>query len=146
MSFVKPLAIAFVAYVALVAAFETYLGVAQPRFHNDQAEGWDATIVLTTTAADGSTQKRVVSPMVTDGQLYVSANHWPRSWYNRVLANPDLQVTNRSETHDYTAVPVRPGSEEHERLEHEHPHPAWFRFLTGYPPRRFVRLEPRPQP
>lgn len=146
MRFVKPVAIALVAYVALVAAFESYLGIAQPQFQGEQADGWNATIVLTTKDADGSAQKRVVSPMVTDGQLYVSANHWPRSWYNRVLANPELQVTNRDETKDYVAVPIPPGSEVHERLEREHPHPAWFRFLTGYPPRRFVRLEPRPEP
>lgn len=140
---VKYAAIVFLAYVALVAAFETYLGIAQPRFEIHPDKEWGETIVLTTTGADGATQQRVVSPMVSDGQLYVSANHWPRSWYKRVLENPKLQVTNKEVTKDYLAVPIPADSEDHDRLEAEHPHPAWFRFLTGYPPRRFVRLEPR---
>ena len=33
--------------------------------------------------------------------------------------------------------------EEHERVDTEHALPAVFRFLTGYPPRYFVRLDPR---
>jgi hypothetical protein len=33
--------------------------------------------------------------------------------------------------------------EEATRIDAEHPHPAWFRFVTGYPPRKFVRLDPR---
>lgn len=130
-------------YVALVVAFEVFLGVAQPRFETDPDKEWGATIVLTTTGADGSTRDRVVTPMVSGGQLYVSANHWPRSWYNRVLENPKLRVTNKNETKDYLAVPIPAASEEHDRLQAEHPHSAGFRFLTGYPPRRFVRLEPR---
>jgi hypothetical protein len=140
---VKSFGIVLVAYVALVAAFETYLGIAQPRFEMDPDKEWGATIVLTTTGSDGSTQQRVVSPMVSDGQLYVSANHWPRSWYKRVLENPKLQVTNKDVTKDYLAVPIPADGEDHDRLNAEHPHPGWFRFLTGYPPRRFVRLEPR---
>jgi hypothetical protein len=136
-------AFAVLSYVAIVAAFEVYLGVAQPRFETDPQDEWGATIVLTTTGADGSTQGRVVSPMIIDGHLYVSANHWPRSWYNRVLENPKVQVTNKNETKDYLATVIPAGSEEEDRLGRERPHPAWFRFLTGYPPRRFVRLEPR---
>ncbi|MFN2377400.1 MAG: nitroreductase/quinone reductase family protein [Candidatus Binatia bacterium] len=130
-------------YVALVVAFEVFLGVAQPQFETDPNAEWGATITITTASADGSTRSRVVTPMVSDGQLYVSANHWPRSWYNRVLENPKVQVTNKDETKDYLAVPIPAASEEHDRLQVEHPHSAGFRFLTGYPPRRFVRLEPR---
>lgn len=143
MRVLKSAVIVILAYVAVVVAFETYLGVAQPRFDKDPDQEWGATIVITTAAKDGSTAGRVVSPMVSDGHLYVSANHWPRSWYNRVLENPKVQVTNRDETNDYVAVTIPAASEEHDRLEREHPHPAWFRFLTGYPPRRFVRLDAR---
>jgi hypothetical protein len=132
-----------VAYVALVVCFEAYLGLAQPRFEKDSDDGWDATIVITTTGEDGLTQDRVVSPMLSDGVLYVSANHWPRSWYKRVLDNPQVHVTNGGKTSDYTALPMAPSDDEHDRLEGEHPHPFFFRFLTGFPPRRFVRLEPR---
>ena len=142
MKIVKYAALALVAYVGLVAAFETFLGVAQPRFKSEQAGEWDKTIVITTADADGSTQSRVVTPMISDNQLYVSANHWPRSWYNRVLKNPEVQVTNKDETKKYRAVPIPADSEDHARLQREHPHSAVFRFLTGYPPRRFVRFEP----
>ena len=142
MRFFRYAAVALLAYVALVVAFEAYLGIAQPRFETHPDKEWGATIVVTTTGADGSTQGRVVSPMVSDGRLYVSANHWPRSWYERVLENPNVQITNKEVARDYLAVPIPAGSEDHARLEREHPHPVWFRFLTGYPPRRFVRLEP----
>jgi hypothetical protein len=140
---VKYAAIVLVAYVALVVAFETYLGIAQPRFEMHPGEEWGETIVITTTGKDGEAQGRVVTPMVSDGQLHVSANHWPRSWYKRVLANPDVQVTNKGQTKDYRALPIAAGSDDHERLQREHPHSFFFRFLTGFPPRRFVRLEPR---
>ncbi len=143
MRVLKYAAIALFAYVGLVVAFETFLGIAQPQFETKPDEEWGATIVITTTGADGSKASRVVTPMISNGHLHVSANHWPRSWYKRVLANPQVQVTNKDVTKDYLAVPIDAGSEEHERLQAEHPHSAGFRFLTGYPPRRFVRLEPR---
>lgn len=135
--------VALLAYVALVVAFETWLGIAQPRFETNPGEEWGATIVVTTSGADGSTQGRVVTPMVSDGHLYASANHWPRSWYKRVLENPNVQITNKDVTKDYLAIPIPAGGEEHARLQQEHPHSAFFRFMTGYPPRRFVRFEPR---
>ena len=42
---------------------------------------------------------------------------------------------------DYRAVPVT--GEEHERVDAAHPHSVTFRILTGFPPRRVVRLDPR---
>ena len=63
--------------------------------------------------------------------------------YKRALENPQLRVTNAGETKDYLAVPIAAPGDEHDRLVREHPHPVWFRFLTGYPPRRFLRLEVR---
>jgi hypothetical protein len=143
MKSVRMIGVMMFAYVGLVVAFEAYLGLVQPRFDTDDFGSWDATIVITTTGADGSTQDRVVVPMETDGYLYVSANHWPRSWYKRALENSEVRVTNAGETESYMTVPVPASGEEHDRLEREHPHPVWFRFLTGFPPRRFLRLEPR---
>jgi hypothetical protein len=136
-------AITIVAYVGLVLLAETLLGAVQPRFDRPPVGEWEGTIVIATTGADGSTEKRVVTPMLSDGQLVISANHWPRSWYRRVLENPDVQITSGGKTQDFRAVIVPPDSPEHDRLESEHPHSALFRFVTGYPPRRFVRLEPR---
>lgn len=143
MKIVRNLGIAILAYVAVVVLFEAYLGIVQPQFKQDEVEGMNATIVITTADADGGTEDRVVVPMESDGYLYVSSNHWPRSWYNRALENPEVQVTKDGETNDYTAVPIESSSAEYDRLQQEHPHPAWFRFMTGYPPRRFLRLEER---
>jgi hypothetical protein len=133
MKVVKVLAIALVVYVGIVVAFESPIGFFQPQ----SAE----TIVITTTGADGVALDRVVSPVDDGGQLYVSANHWPRSWYKRALANPQVQVTRGGEKKDYVAVPVV--GEEHDRLSVEHAHGIGFRILTGFPPRDFLRLDPR---
>ncbi len=136
MRIVKGIAIAALVYVAIVTAFESMIGTLQP-----QTEG--STLVLTTLADDGSAHDRVVSKLESGGQLYVAANHWPRAWYGRLLANPQVRVTLGGTTGDYTAVPVDAGGEEHARVASANPVPGWFRFVTGFPPRYFVRLEPR---
>jgi len=133
MKLVKIVAVLLIAYVAVVAAFESLLGYFQPQAGN--------TIVITTTDAGGASKDRVVSRLESGGQLYVAANHWPRAWYRQVLANPAVEATIDGTRAPYTAVPVTP--EEHERLQAEHPHSLTFKVLTGFPPRRFVRLEPR---
>lgn len=143
MRLLKLAGIALLAYVALVVVFETFLGTVQPSFEMKPGEEWGSTIRIATIGKDGSRQERMVTPMISKGQLYVSANHWPRSWYNRVLENPEVQITNRNETKDYRAVPIDPASEEHAQVQQEHPHSFGFRFMTGFPPRRFVRFEPR---
>ena len=135
MRLVKAAAIVVIAYAAVVVAFESYLGVFQPKS--------GATIVITTKGADGSEQDRVVSPIRDGGRLYVSANHWPRSWYKRALQNPEVLVTSDGEKKPYLAVPVT--GAEHDRLSVDHAHPIIFRILTGFPPRYFVRLDPRAQ-
>lgn len=122
-----------VLYVGVVVAFEALLGWYQPQGGN--------TVVITTTDDTGQARERVVSRLDSDGRIYVAANHWPRAWYRQVLARPAVKVTIDGERADYTAVPVTP--EEHERLQAEHPHSLGFRVLTGFPPRRFVRLDPQ---
>jgi len=125
--------IVILVYVAIVAAFESLLGFMQP------AAG--STLVITTFDADGTPHDRVVSRLESDGKLYVSANHWPRAWYRRALRNPDVQATVDGTKRNYRAVPIT--GAEHERVEREHPHSLGFRILTGFPPRYFVRLDPR---
>jgi predicted GTPase len=129
----KILAALAVLYVGVVVAFEALLGWYQPQGGN--------TVVITTTDDAGQTRDRVVSRLDSDGKIYVAANHWPRAWYRQVLEHPAVQVTIDGERAGYTAVPVTP--EEHERLQAEHPHSLGFRVLTGFPPRRFVRLDPQ---
>jgi hypothetical protein len=97
--------------------------------------------VITTTDADGTPHERVLSPIDDDGTLFVSANHWPRAWYRRALANPDVKVTRDGETTDYRAVPV--SEEERERLLDKPGFPALAYLFTGFAPRQFLRLDPR---
>ncbi len=117
----------------MVAAFESVLGFFQPA---DQR-----TLVITTTDEDGTAHDRVVARLESGGRLFVAANHWPRAWYKRALANPSVQVALDGETGDYLAIPAT--EDEHDRVNGEHGLGFVFRILTGFPPRYFVRLEPR---
>lgn len=135
MKIVKGIVIALLVYVGIVAAFESMIGTLQPQA--------GSTLVITTLGEDGSAHDRVVARLESGGQLYVAANHWPRAWYHRLLANPDVRVTLDGATADYRAVAVTAGGEEHERVAKDHPLPLGFRFVTGFPPRYFIRLEPR---
>ncbi len=98
-------------------------------------------LVLTTTAEDGTSTDRVLARVQNNGQLFVSANHWPRAWYHRALENPNVQVTSDGEKANYLAVPV--SGEERDRLLAESSFPFVARILTGFPPRQFLRLDPR---
>ena len=129
----KLIAIAFLLYVGVVFTFESLLGYFQP--------AGQATLVITTTADDGAANDRVVARLESNGHLYVAANHWPRAWYNRALENPNVQVTLDSDPRNYRAVPVTEA--EHVRVNGEHGLGIVFRILTGFPPRYFVRLDPR---
>jgi len=129
---VKLVVILFGVYVLVVVGFETWLGYSQPQAGN--------TIVIVTSDAQGESKPRVVSRLEADGALYVAANHWPRGWYRQVLANPNVTVDIDGTQRAYKAVPVT--GEEFDRVNDAHPLGPMIRFLTGYPPRRLVRLDP----
>jgi hypothetical protein len=138
---VKILVVVALGYVGLVAAFESLIGFFQPT--------QETTIVITTFDAEGAAHDRVVSGLDVGDRLYVAANHWPRAWYERALQNPEVRVTRNGGENTYRAVPVT--GEEHAEVDAEHPLPPVFRFLTGFPPRLFLRLDPQaesgaPQP
>ena len=97
------------------------------------------TIVITTLDAEGNSHERVLSPIDHDGTLFVAANHWPRAWYRRALANPDVSVTRDGEARKYLAVPV--SEQERERLLDESGFPKIAYVFTGFAPRQFLRLE-----
>ncbi len=99
------------------------------------------TIVITTTDAEGTSYDRVLSPIDLDGQLFVAANHWPRAWFHRAVANPEVRVSREGEVTDYRAVPV--SSEDRERLLEDSGFPLAAYFFTGFAPRQFLRLDPR---
>lgn len=132
MKALKIVVIVALVYVGIVAAFESLIGVLQP------ASG--ATLVITTVDANGAPHDRVVSRLESDGKLYVAANHWPRAWYERALANPEVKATIDGVKSDYRAVPVT--GAEHDQVDRENSLPVFFRILTGFPPRYFVRLDP----
>ena len=133
MKVVKVLVIVALVYVGIVVLFESLIGYFQP-------EG-AGTLTIVTTDEAGDAHDRVLSRLEIDGQLYVAANHWPRAWYRQALQNPNVQVKLNGGSRDYLAVPVE--GAEHERVDSQHPLGPLVRFLTGYPPRYFVRLEPR---
>ena len=133
MKALRLVAIAMAVYVAIVFAFESSIGYLQPRA--------GSTLVITTFDRDGGAHERVVSRLTSDGHLYVAANHWPRAWYRRALENPEVQIALDGKKGDYRAVPV--AGAEHERVERENRLPWVFRILTGFPPRYFLRLDPR---
>jgi len=133
MKAVRIAAIVAVAYVGIVVVFESMIGYFQPTA--------GSTIVITTFDGDGTPHERVVSRLDSDGKLYVAANHWPRAWYTRALENPEMEATTEEGKGTYRAVPV--AGAEHDRVDGEHSLPIFFRFLTGFPPRYFVRLDAR---
>ena len=133
MKALKIVAIVVLVYVGIVVAFESMIGYFQP------AGG--STLVITTFDGDRTAHDRVVSRLESDGQLYVAANHWPRAWYNRALENPEVRITRDGEKGDYRALPVT--GMEHDRVDRENSLGVVIRILTGFPPRYFVRLDPR---
>lgn len=133
----RPLKIAFiavVAYVLMVVLFESLLGYFQPEA--------GSTLRITTIGNDGERHPRVLARLESDGQLYVAVNHWPRAWYRQALANPAVEIDSASEEGNFTAILVE--GAEHDRVNADNSLGLMFRVLTGFPPRYFFRLEPRP--
>ena len=123
----------FLVYVGIVFTFESLLGYFQP--------AGQGTLVITTSAEDGSLSDRVLGRLESNGQLYVAANHWPRTWYTNALANPNVQVSVDGTKGAYRAIPVSGTERERVELENRR-HGMVFRILTGFPPRHFIRLDP----
>ena len=133
MKILKPLLIVICVYVGIVVAFESMIGIVQP--------SGETNLVITTVDDAGGSNDRVLAKLESGGTLYIAANHWPRAWYNRALENPDVTVTIGSETKPYRAVPVQ--GAEADRLHQEFAAGFVFKLLTGFPPREFLRLDPR---
>lgn len=141
MKALRPVVIALAMYVGLVVAFESFvviMGKRQADRGVGPDEGW---LVIITTDAHGGANETVVAGVESAGHLYVAANHWPRRWYQRALENPDVEIDRAGERLGYRAVPVAGG--ERERIVADYSLPWFVRFLTGFPPRSFLRLDPR---
>ena len=141
MKALKLLVIVLGVYVLLVFALESLVGV-MGKLQADRGlrpdEHW---LVITTTAADRSTKNTVVAGVESAGHLYVAANHGPRAWYNRALRNPAVEVARSGVKRAYRAVPVT--GAERVRVAADYSLPWIVRFLTGFPPRSFLRLDAR---
>lgn len=129
----KWLVILFVIYAAIVTLFETWLGFSQP-----SNEG---TLRIFVTDGDGNSRARVLAKISVDDKLYVAVNHWPRTWYWQVLDHPAVEVEVDGKRSAYTAVEVT-SSDEYTVVDAARPLGPGFRILTGFPPRRIVRLDP----
>ena len=133
MKALKIVAIVLAVYVGIVVLFESSLGYFQP-----EPPG---SLTITTTDEDGNTHDRVLTELASDGKVYVAVNHWPRAWYRRTLVNPNVQVTRGGGgAQDYVAVTVT--GDEHDRVAEDNRLGVVLRFLMGFPPRYFVRLDP----
>jgi hypothetical protein len=134
---IKILLIVLGLYVALVVVFETWLGYSQPRGEEN--------LVITLTEDDGSKTERVLSLFESQGEMYLAANHWPRAWFSQVKQNPDVHIEfggeRAAQSGEYTVVPVQ--GADHDRVLEDNRLPFVARFLMGFPPREFLRLDAR---
>jgi hypothetical protein len=128
------------AYLGLVILFEIVVVVFGAR---QAASGVQppAPFVVIGTADSRRSRESVVAAVEVDGHLYVATNHWPRSWFLRAVRSPEVEVTRGGERRKYLAAPVE--GPERERVSNRYRLPFAIRFLTGFPPRAFLRLNPR---
>ena len=127
---VKITLIFFLCYVGVVAIFESLLGYFQPT---------NSKTLRIITYAEGEPKTRVVNKLYSDGALYVAANHWPRRWYYEATKNPKVGIKLRDEIILFRAISAN--LLEDEKVSSQNPLPLSFRLLTGFPPRKFLRLE-----
>jgi hypothetical protein len=135
------LAFLVLGYVALVVALEIFVGVMGSRQAARGLAPDDDYVALVTRDDANAAHSTVVAGVEIDGRLYVAANHWPRAWHRRALAHPEIELTRGGGTSPVRAVPV--SGEELARVERAYALPLFLRVLTGFPPREFLRLDPR---
>tara|TARA_R110002073_G_scaffold330373_2_gene514060 strand:+ start:214 stop:642 length:429 start_codon:yes stop_codon:yes gene_type:complete len=125
----------FLAYVASIVWFEAQLGMNQPQ--------GSTSLVIATFNDDRERHERVLRLEQIGGENYIAANHWPRSWYSQALNNPNVEVKmpGSDSFEPYLAIPLQ--GDEEDRVREIYDFGFGFRFRTGFPPRYFLRLDPR---
>ena len=136
----KTLAVAVAGYLAIILLFEVMVVVLGSRQAAEE-EPPEAPFIAIENSDGSDPHNVIVGAVEVDGALYVSANHWPRRWYHRLVENPEVDVTRDGERAAYRVVPV--DGAERERVVSEYTLPLIVRVLTGFPPRAFLRLDPR---
>ncbi|MEM9176430.1 MAG: hypothetical protein AAGC67_14475 [Myxococcota bacterium] len=121
-------------YAAFVACMEVALVVLQPDM--------DIGVELTTRDAEGRPSTRKLAGFRFRGHLYVSSNHWLRGWYRSALARPDVAITIDGEPVPHRAVPIE--GDERARVADAYRMGFLLRFICGFAPSRFLRLDPAP--
>jgi hypothetical protein len=122
----------FIVYVGSVIYYEARLGYLQPQ---------GATNIVIATFDNGERHERVLRLEVIDGENYIAANHWPRAWFRQALENPQVEVQMPgADFAPYQAIPLE--GAELDRISEIYSFGFEFRFRTGFPPRRFLRLDP----
>ena len=122
-------------YIGSVINYEVNLGRNQPMRGNS--------IIIATFDNENERHERVLSLREMDGEIYVSANHWPRAWYRQALMNPNVEVklASADEFANFTAVPLEDSEDERVR---ERFRPGFRSQLRmGFAPREYLRLDPR---
>ncbi len=103
MKVLKWVAIVAAVYIGFVVVFEAVImGMIQPKLEGAALP----MLVITTTDDSGESEVRRLAQLEVDGQIYVSAHHWPRGWYHRAVANPEVRVEVDGVESNYLAVPV----------------------------------------
>ena len=132
MEIAKVLLSVFLVYVGFVALMEGLIGFIQPHM--------DGGVRLTTTDAYGRTSERMLAGARLEGKLYIASNHWLRGWYHQALAEPRVQAEVDGAQAAYSAVPIE--GEERARVSDAYRMGFVLRFICGFAPSRFLRLDP----
>ena len=119
-------------YIALVAIIELFVWRLQPNYDNS--------LTITTTGADGTSKTRKLARFEYEGKLYVSSNHWFRSWYRQALANPTVNVEYDGRSKPMRALPVT--GDQQAELSRNYNMGFVLRLLCGFAPSRFLQLNP----
>ncbi len=133
MQILKVLLIMFFVYVGFVALMEALIGYIQPNM--------DDGVRLTTTDAEGKASARMLAGARLDGKLYIASNHWLRGWYHQALAEPRVLAEVDGVQAAYSAVPIK--GEERARVSDAYRMGFVLRFICGFAPSKFLRLDPR---
>ncbi len=133
MKIVKVLSVLIAVYIGAIAAMGGFVAYFQPQM--------PGVLMLTTTDEEGKAYNRLLGRFEVDGVRYLAVNSWPRRWYELALANPNVEITVDGQRTQFTAVRI--DSIERQHMLEKYPTPLWMKILSGFPPRQFLRLDPR---
>jgi hypothetical protein len=137
---IKLLAIVVSVYVVVVVAFESFVAYMGSKDAEAGVASGGSWMVITTSDGHRS-YDTMVAGVEIDGALYVAANHWPRGWYRRAVESGRVEVAQAGERSSRRVERVT--GAERMRVARVCTLPWFVRFLSGYPPRAFLRLTPR---